>query len=128
MSKEKKPPNLRTFVSNTLRRASYRWPPRNEAAKRARVDRGLYRCANCQGLFKNGEYQIDHKVAVVSVTEGWTNYDDYVHRMLCDVDGYQVLCTTCHDVKTRIEDELRQKYKDERKKLEPPKKKDKKDV
>jgi ribosomal protein L37AE/L43A len=128
MPKAKKPTNRRTFVTSTLRRASYRWPPRNEAVKLARVDRGLYKCAHCGGQFKNGQFQVDHKVAVVSVTSGWTDYNDFIERLLCEVDGWQVLCTTCHDIKTYIEDSLREGFKAERKEAEAPKKRGKKNV
>lgn len=116
MAKEKKPPNLKTFISGTLRRASYRWPPRNDAIKAARVERGLYKCANCGGHFKTGQFQVDHKVPVVSISDGFTNFDNYIYRMFPQADGWQILCTTCHDIKTKIEDALREKNKENRKK------------
>ena len=97
--KKKKILNRKAFVIATLRRASYRWPARNEALARARVSRGLYKCEMCGEIFKKKEIQLDHIEPVVPVT-GFTTFDDYVERLLCDASGYQVICEREHAVKT----------------------------
>lgn len=107
--------NKKTWIMSTLRRASYRWPPRNEAEKLARVERGLYKCAMCEGLFRAKEYAIDHIVPVISIKDGFTTWDDVFDTLLCDVDGFQILCHPCHDQKTAIEDTMRANYNAERK-------------
>lgn len=106
--------NKKSWITSSLRRMSYRWAPRNLALKAARVERGLYKCAHCEELFKNGEFALDHIVPMVPhtgfpmhpVTKGpdWTIIID---RLFCDVDGFQVLCNSCHDIKTSIEDNIR---------------------
>ena len=45
--------NLKSYITNTLRKASYRWKPRTEAMAAARVERGKYKCAYCGNIFGN---------------------------------------------------------------------------
>lgn len=113
MAKERKPKkyNKKTFVVGALRRASIRWPPRNEALKRARVDRGLYKCSSCQQTFKKQEVHLDHVIPVISPQCGFIGFDDFIEKLFCDVNGFQILCKYCHEVKTMLEDELRKQFK-----------------
>lgn len=108
--------NLKSFVINTLRRASYRHPARNEALTAARITRGVYRCAHCNGEFPKKEITLDHKIPVVDPVTGFTTWDDYVNRMFCDASNYQTLCTTCDDSKCATEREVRKKFRQQRKK------------
>lgn len=111
---EKKQLTKKTWITSTLRRASYRWFARNEAKKLARVDRGLYKCAMCEGIFKDKDTVIDHIEPVVPFTgfpmhpitgeEDWTIF---INRLFCDTDGFQILCDPCHDQKTAVEDSIR---------------------
>jgi 5-methylcytosine-specific restriction endonuclease McrA len=103
--------NKKTFVVASLRRASIRWPPRNEALKRGRVSRGLYKCSSCTEVFKKKEVHLDHIVPVISPEHGFIGYDDFIERLFCDTEGFQLLCKKCHEVKTLVEDELRKVYK-----------------
>jgi len=112
---KKKKSELFNFVKNTLRRASYRWKPRGDAERLSRVDRGLYKCANCQGIFKRHDVELDHVEPVIDIKNGFTNWDDYITRLYADVDGYQMLCKGCHEAKTMIEDTLRAEYNAKRK-------------
>jgi len=114
--KPKKPKkiNRNTWVKGVLRSASFRWRPRGEALKLARVERGKYKCASCQDLFGPKEIILDHIDPVVDPKVGFTGWDSYIERLFCDVDGFQVLCNTCSDAKTLIEDKMREHYKSER--------------
>lgn len=113
----------KTWIMAGLRRMSYRWPPKNEAERKARVDRGLYKCATCEGTFKAGEYAIDHIMPVVALKEGFTSWDEIIDTLFCDVDGFQILCHACHDMKTSIEDAMRASYNKKRKEEDKLKKK-----
>lgn len=104
--------NRKTFVTGALRRASLRWPPRNEALKKARVDRGLYRCAMCEGNFKKDEVHIDHIKPVINPSVGFSGWDDFINNLLCDVEGFQILCKMDHEIKTMLEDEMRKSFKE----------------
>lgn len=110
------------FIKNTLRRASYRWPGRNEALVAARVARGLYKCAICQvDTFKRTEVNLDHIEPVVPVETDWhledgsPDWNIFIKRLYVGPEGFQVICLNCHDAKTQIEDEMRAVYNAERK-------------
>lgn len=120
---------LKKFLIPVLRRATYRWSQRSEALRNARVDRGLYKCANCELTFKNKEIQLDHKIPVVPLDLAGKEqtWDSYIERLFCRADGFSVLCFTCHDIKSKMEVEIRKqnrkKAKEEKKNLAKSKKK-----
>ena len=113
VAKERKPKkhNKKTFVTASLRRASLRWPPRNMALKKARVDRGLYRCSMCGESFKKDDIHIDHIEPVISPQHGFQGWDDFIEKLFCEEEQFQILCKYDHDVKTLIEDEMRKSLK-----------------
>jgi 5-methylcytosine-specific restriction endonuclease McrA len=100
------------FVIATLRRASYRWPWRNMAAKAARRGYGIYACAACGSqTVRNKDKKIDHINPVVSTTRGFVGFNTFARRLLVPMSGFQVLCTACHTIKTRGENERRKAYR-----------------
>lgn len=102
--------HLRNFVKKHLRRASIQWPYRNAALKKARVDRGLYRCALCQRAdLKRGDFHLDHKYPVVATNSPEYSLDTFIRRLLVRTQGWQVLCIFCHDLKTNSEQNQRVK-------------------
>lgn len=109
----------KSFSIHVLRRGSYKWPGRNEAAKLAKVSYGTYRCALCNGLFRKKDTQLDHKIPVIPV-QGFDSFDGYIDRLYCNSDGYQVLCIDCHEKKTALESGeralIRRTAKDKKKK------------
>jgi 5-methylcytosine-specific restriction endonuclease McrA len=109
--KPKKQQSLKTWIVPRLRRLSYQWPPRNEAKKLARVERGKYKCAKCNNIFGPKEIVVDHILPVVPVDEGFTNIGHFVESLFCDINNLQCLCNSCHDLKTENEDILREKNK-----------------
>lgn len=113
VAKERKPKkhNKKTFVTASLRRASLRWPPRNMALKKARVDRGLYRCSMCGESFKRDDIHIDHITPVVDPSQGFIGWDDFIEKLFCEEEQFQILCKYDHEVKTLIEDEMRKSLK-----------------
>lgn len=123
MKKPKKLPHVDSWVTVKLRRASLMWPGRTKAMQAARVDRGLYKCAMCEGKFKKGEYHLDHIDSVVPIDGGNRRKDDpkrvdfnlYIDRLFVAPEQYQLLCINCHDSKTKLEDSMRVFYKAENK-------------
>lgn len=103
--------SLGTFIKGLLRRGSFHWRARNEALVAARVERGKYLCADCKELFGPKEVALDHIVPVVDPKVGFTTWDDYINRLFCETDGFQILCHSCHDAKTQIEDVMREHFK-----------------
>lgn len=119
--------DLNTWLRWTLRKASYRWPPRNAALRAAactkeqyakhpgervsKLVRNFYRCAKCRLVFSRKGVSIDHIKPVVDPKRGYRSLDEYAIRMFCSADGFQILCKVCHDAKTKAETGIRKKHK-----------------
>ena len=120
MEKEQKPkffksPNRDTWVKGKLRQMSLRWPPRSEALKRARKERGKYQCGMCLELFGSHSVHLDHINPVVDLQTGFVDWNTFIDRLFPDVEGWQVLCETCHGAKTSMEDDLRTHFSQKKK-------------
>lgn len=102
---------LKNFILHNLRKASYKWPARNEALKRAKVSTGLYKCAHCSVPFTRKDIALDHIDPVIPVDVGFTNFDTYIIRLFCPAEGFQVLCKVCHNTKTQAENAQRKIFK-----------------
>lgn len=107
----------RSFIISTLRRSSSRWGPRNECKKAARHEEKLpspttgrpvfhCKCAGCGELFPETTCSVDHIQPVIDPHVGFVNWDTYIERMYCEAEGFQVLCTECHDNKTKEERDI----------------------
>jgi len=119
--------NFKTWLTWTLRKASYRWPPRLQALTNAQISkpefsrnpgetvtlrvRNFYRCAHCKLGFSRKGVSIDHIEPVVDPKKGWQGWEEYVTRMFCQVGGFQIICGKCHDKKTLKETKVRTKSK-----------------
>lgn len=114
---------FRQFVISGLRSLTMKWNPKSKAKARARVSRGLYRCEGCndigpatltplvKGMKRRNNAVVDHIQPVVDPREGFVNWDIYIERLLCEADGYQVLCHECHTRKTANERVMRTQAK-----------------
>ncbi len=106
------PSQFHAFIKALLRKGSMKWPPRTTCLVRARVSRGMYRCADCKKVVpvsikgENGKrvhnIAVDHINPVIPVT-GFDSWDNVINRMFCDEEGLQVLCKECHDKKCNDE-------------------------
>lgn len=110
VKKAKKKVNLKTFITGVLRRATLKWPARQEALSNARVERGRYRCADCGDLFGPKEIDLDHRVPVIDPKTGFKTWDDFIEKLFCEADMFDVLCKQCHTNKTILEDAMRTHY------------------
>lgn len=101
-----------SFIRSALRRAWSKYPVRYQVLTKAKVPykgkdkrrKFNYRCAHCQKLFKQGDVQVDHILPCGSLND----YEDlprFVSRLLCEEDNLQVLCSKCHDKKTKEDKE-----------------------
>lgn len=114
---------------SAARRISRFHAPRNEAKKKLKVDKALYRCEECKDLIYEGKstrtfyayvekyapetvrmirYDMDHKntvVALDSISHDWNIYFD---RLFCDEENFRGLCSEpCHSKKTSSERKTR---------------------
>lgn len=101
-----------SFVKSALRGASRKWKPKNDCLRKARVSRGIYKCACCGGEFpkhtiENGKKvnnaNVDHIKPVIDPATGFTTWDDYIENLFCEEENFQVLCHGCHEIKTNEE-------------------------
>lgn len=97
------------FAKQALRRASYRWPARNEAVKVARIARGVYQCRDCNAPVPNKEKELDHVAPVIRTEGPPQTLGEFAGRLLASLAGWQILCPTCHQRKSAAENALRRK-------------------
>ena len=103
-----------SFIKSALRSASRRWSPIYTTKKNARIARNTYICSNCRNKVGNKDICVDHKNPVVSVEDGFVDWNVYIQRMFVESDGLTALCKKCHDFKTLVENKQRKanaKYK-----------------
>jgi 5-methylcytosine-specific restriction endonuclease McrA len=98
--------NLKNFIIASLRKSTYRYPPRYNCMNAARTERGKYKCALCSLVVGRKEIKVDHIEPVVG-PEGFIDWNAYVLRMFPDEKGFQALCYTCHKAKTKLENHTR---------------------
>lgn len=77
--------------------------------KDARVKRGVYECSGCKehvpATIKVGKKRaqnvfVDHILPIVDPAIGFTTWDEYIERMFCEKENLQLLCKSCHDIKS----------------------------
>ena len=102
----------RAFIRAVLRSGMRRWPPKWEALRAAYTATKInalsgrlakhYRCAKCKKAYVQKSVQVDHITPVVLKNKP-SSWDVYVKRLFCEKENLQVLCKTCHKVKTKKE-------------------------
>lgn len=60
-------------------------------------------CELCKEWCSSSKMAVDHITPVVSVDEGFQDWNEFVDRLWCDNSNLQRLCDTCHDAKTQKE-------------------------
>lgn len=132
---------LRGKIINATRRLTFAYSPRNVAKNKQKKGPATYECEGCQiwtyegkkdieaivdkleetptNELVKGKIAIDHIEPVIPI-EGFKNtswdWNEYYDRMFCPEEGFQVLCKTCHDAKTKEENAQRRKVRAKNKK------------
>jgi 5-methylcytosine-specific restriction endonuclease McrA len=101
------------FVVSVLRSGTRKYPPKYETLNEAKTEKKTntktgriaqhYMCSGCAGEFPATQVQVDHIEPVVSPQTGFTTWDDFVRRLFCGKENLQVLCKTCHSLKSAEE-------------------------
>lgn len=60
-------------------------------------------CEVCGSWVGSTKVAVDHKEPVVSVTEGFVDWNEFIARLWCSKENLQRICSTCHDLKTQKE-------------------------
>lgn len=100
------------YLKAAIRRI-WRWSKaRREALEEAKDSKGRFKCAECKKLFGRKEIIVDHVSPVVSVEDGFVNWQIYIDRMFVPSSKLQVLCKKlCHKLKTNLENKERRRVK-----------------
>ena len=109
---------LKSFITSTIRSGFRRWPEKYEALNKAKAGKKVnevtgrlaehYKCEHCKKTYVSKDVQVDHIDPVVPPS-GFTSWDDFINRLFCSAKNLQVLCKTCHQVKTKKETAERKK-------------------
>lgn len=99
-----------SFIRSGLRQKSRWWKPITECklkAKRAykgnnKRQKFEYQCNQCKNWFPEKQINVDHIEPAGSLNCA-ADLPGFVERLFCEQDNLQVLCTSCHDVKTKLE-------------------------
>lgn len=61
-----------------------------------------YQCNECKGWFPDKQINVDHIIPAGTLTCS-ADLAGFIERLFCEQDNLQVLCTGCHDAKTKSE-------------------------
>jgi 5-methylcytosine-specific restriction endonuclease McrA len=103
-------PAFWSFIRSALRQKSRWWAPITQVKLAARRDytgpnkrqKFEYLCKECKAYFPEKEINVDHMIPAGALNSG-ADLEGFVNRLFCEGEHLQVLCETCHNVKTQLE-------------------------
>jgi 5-methylcytosine-specific restriction endonuclease McrA len=98
------------MIRAALRQKSRWWKPVANVKRKARRpykgpnkrQRFEYQCAICLNYFPEKKINVDHKIPAGSLLSS-DDLKGFVERLFVEEPGLQVLCSGCHDKKTKQE-------------------------
>lgn len=95
------------WLRSGLRQKSRWWKPVAEAKLRARRkysgsnkrQKWEYQCVECTKWFAEKHINVDH-IIQAGTLKCAADLPAFVEKLFCEVDGLQILCTSCHNRKT----------------------------
>jgi 5-methylcytosine-specific restriction endonuclease McrA len=95
-------------------------PKYNKDGSRAKKDAVQYQCQVCLTWTGSTKVVVDHVEPVISVEDGFKDWNTFVDRLFCDKGNLQRICDPCHDKKTGEErfERMYKKDQEELRKLE----------
>lgn len=99
-----------SFIRSALRQKSRWWKPITECKMKARRaykgpskrQKFEYQCNSCKEWFPEKQINVDH-IKPAGSLNCKEDLAGFVERLFCELDNLQVLCESCHDVKTKLE-------------------------
>lgn len=99
-----------SFLRSALRRAWTKYPNKykclNAAKRRKTGAKGKqkyeYECAECGEFYAGKNVQVDH-IDSAGTLRDFSDLPAFVSRLFCSLEGLQVLCFKCHQIKTNAE-------------------------
>lgn len=98
------------FIRAGLRQKSRWWKPVSLCKQNARRNykgpnkrqKYEYQCNHCKKWFADKNINVDHITPAGTLTCA-NDLPGFVERLFCEVEGLQVLCSGCHNIKTQNE-------------------------
>lgn len=117
MAKKKPKYNKNSAIRGALRRAFARSPIVQEIVNRSRREIPRYKkdgsrhkknwvqrqCQVCGEWASSSKMAVDHITPVISIDEGFQDWNEFIDRLWCDESNLQLICSVCHDSKTQSE-------------------------
>jgi len=99
-----------SFIRSALRQKSRWWKPITQCKMSSRRpykgplkrQKFEYQCKSCNNWFPEKKINVDHIKPAGSLNCA-NDLPGFVERLFCEQDNLQVLCTKCHDFKTKNE-------------------------
>jgi 5-methylcytosine-specific restriction endonuclease McrA len=99
-----------SMIRSTLRNKSRWWKPISQCKSNARRkyngpnkrQRWEYQCAKCKKWWSEKNINVDHIIPAGSL-QCADDLPGFVERLFVEVEGLQVLCSNCHNLKTKSE-------------------------
>ena len=99
-----------SFIRSALRQKSRWWKPITQCKQKARRpykgpnkrQKFEYQCNYCEQWFPEKRVNVDH-ITPAGTLRTAADLPGFVERLFCEIDGLQVLCSNCHDEKTKLE-------------------------
>lgn len=96
-----------TMIRSALRQKSRWWKPiaicKNNAKRKYKGknkrQKYEFQCASCKDWFKGTDVAVDH-INPVGTLRKPEDLPDFVMNLFCELDNLQVLCSSCHKIKT----------------------------
>lgn len=79
------------------------FPKYNKDGSRAKKDAVCYLCNICKNYVGSTKVSVDHINPVISIEDGFIDWNEFVFRLWCDKTNLQTICDTCHQIKTNKE-------------------------
>jgi 5-methylcytosine-specific restriction endonuclease McrA len=99
-----------SFIRSALRQKSRWWKPITQCKANAKRkykgpnkrQKFEYQCASCKQWYAEKNINVDHIIPAGTLTCS-NDLPGFVDRLFCEIDNLQVLCSGCHDIKTKAE-------------------------
>jgi 5-methylcytosine-specific restriction endonuclease McrA len=99
-----------SFIRSALRQKSRWWKPITQCKMKARRaykgpnkrQKFEYQCKECSQWFPDKKINVDHIIPAGTLRCA-NDLPGFVERLFCEIDNLQVLCSGCHDKKTKSE-------------------------
>jgi 5-methylcytosine-specific restriction endonuclease McrA len=99
-----------SFIRSALRQKSRWWKPITQCKQKSRRpykgpnkrQKFEYQCNHCKNWYPDKKINVDHIKPAGSLNTA-NDLPGFVERLFCEIDNLQVLCSECHDIKTKQE-------------------------